>query len=101
MNDLVYELRDMAGGSVIQLPSSSLSYDDPVTAAVWQSFLLATFGPTASVNEVALKRHDRPPEQPPSVSARVAAVVTLGAAAALIIATVVLVVCDLIRTRPG
>lgn len=75
--------------------------DDPVTAAVWHSFLLTTFGPNASVSEVVLKQHDRPPQQPPSVAARIAAVVTLGAAAALIIATVVLVVCDLIRTRPG
>lgn len=33
MNDLVYELREMAGGSVIQLPSSSLSFDDPLSAA--------------------------------------------------------------------
>lgn len=33
MNDLIYALRDMAGGSVIQLPSSFGSYDDPVAAA--------------------------------------------------------------------
>ncbi len=33
MNDLIFAMRDLAGGSVIQLPSSFGAYDDPVAAA--------------------------------------------------------------------
>jgi len=33
VNDVLYALREMAGGSVIQLPSSAASFDDPTSAA--------------------------------------------------------------------
>jgi len=70
--------------------------DDPATAGTWRGFLAAAFGPGAVIDTVTLDRLDRPPPAPPSTAAQTAALLTLGATAALLLATIGLVVRALI-----